>query len=520
MVMTSRRSFVKGAAAAGAAAAFGGSMPFVSRALAQAARPVVYLQTEPLTSSWDVSSHTSLSQIYLEHHVFGKLIQTPMRPGNTEEIVYDLATSQKVLPEEGAIEYTLREDVYFHDGKKFGPEDVKATFEYASDPSRPAATWYPGQAEVEVVDARTVRVRGANGAYPGSLFYFLAGFLPIMSAEDIRSGAIAERPNGTGYFKFASREGQTTRLVANEQYYAGAPQIKEHHMTYVGDGNTRLLSLLNGEADLIEGIEPEQYETLLNENVTIQRTVSTGNNYLHFRKRAPFDDVRVRHAAAHAINRDDLVELMGAAGHKSVGQLSPAKFGYAETIPGSPEYDPERCQQLLAEAGYPGGAGLPEIDFLVSVGLYPKSKEVCELIGAQLQEQGFPVTLTVMEVAAWLEKIFDKSETASHLAHTGWLTGSPEPNLVLRPMWHSSGGLFTNITTSEIDGLIDKQQNIVDPDERRTSIQTELLPALARELPTLGLFTGVLIHAHDPELQGLYIYPNGLMDLAKANWSA
>src|SRR5690606_11109727 len=105
-------------------------------------------------------------------------------------------------------------------------------------------------------------------------FYFLAGFLPIMSAEDIKSGAIAERPNGTGYFKFGSRDGQTTKLLANENYYRGKPQIAEHHMTYVGDANTRLLSLLNGETDLIEGIEPEQYETLLNENVTLQRTIS------------------------------------------------------------------------------------------------------------------------------------------------------------------------------------------------------------------------------------------------------
>lgn len=519
MARTTRRRFLKGAAAAGAAT-FAGSAPLVSRALAQGSKPLVYLQTEPLTSSWDVSSHTSLSQIYFEHHVFSKLIQTPMRPGNPEEIVPDLAVSQKVLDAEKAIEYTLRDDVFFHDGKKFGPEDVKATFEYASDPKRPAGSWYPGQAEVEIVDSRTVRVRGAEGAYPGSLFLFLAGFLPIMSADDIKNNAIGERPNGTGYFKFGKRDGQTTTLTANEKYYGGAPSIAEHHMTYVGDPNTRLLSLLNGEADIIEGLEAEQYETLQKEDVTLTRTISTANKFLHFRKRAPFDDVRLRHAAAHAINRDDLLELMGAAGHRSVGQISPAKFGYTDDIPGSPEYDPERCQALLAEAGFPNGEGLPEIEYLVSVGLYPKSKELGELITAQLQEQGFPVKLTVMEVAAWLERVFDKtSPAAPQLADTGWLTGSPEPNLVFRPMWHSSGGLFTNITSPEIDALIDKQQNITDRDARRKSIQTELMPALAKELPTLGLLTFVLLHANNKALQGMYIYPNGIMDLSKATFS-
>ena len=270
-----------------------------------------------------------------------------------------------------------------------------------------------------------------------------------------------------------------------------------------------------------KALKSEQYETLQKEDVTLTQTISTANKFLHFRKRAPFDDVRLRHAAAHAINRDDLLELMGAAGHRSVGQLSPAKFGYTDNIPGSPEYDPERCQALLAEAGFPNGNGLPEIEYLVSVGLYPKSKELGELIAAQLQEQGFPVKLTVMEVAAWLERIFDKtSPTAPQLADTGWLTGSPEPNLVIRPMWHSSGGLFTNITSPEMDALIDKQQNITDRDARRTSIQTELMPALARELPTLGLLTFVLLHANNKALQGMYIYPNGIMDLSKATFSA
>src|SRR5262245_30387175 len=123
MAKTTRRTFVKGAAAAGPMSAVGVAAPFYKRAFAQARSPITYLQTEPMTSSWDPTSHTILGQIYFEQHVFGKLIQTPMRPGNSEEIVYDLATNQKVVDDK-TIEYTLRDDVYFHAGQKFGPEDV------------------------------------------------------------------------------------------------------------------------------------------------------------------------------------------------------------------------------------------------------------------------------------------------------------------------------------------------------------------------------------------------------------
>jgi peptide/nickel transport system substrate-binding protein len=203
-----------------------------------------------------------------------------------------------------------------------------------------------------------------------------------------------------------------------------------------------------------------------------------------------------------------------------VGQISPVKFGYTDTIPGTPEYDPERCQQLLAEAGFPNGSGLPEIEYLVSIGFYPKTKELGEVITGMLQEQGFPVKLTVMEVAAWLDRVFDlKSETAPQLADSGWGTGSPEPNLVLRPLWHSSGSLLSNGGSPEIDALIEKQQQITDTAERRASIQNELMPELAKQMPSLGLFTQRMIHAHNKNLKDFYIYPNGPVDLSKASFS-
>lgn len=74
--------------------------------------------------------------------------------------------------------------------------------------------------------------------------------------------------------------------------------------------------------------------------------------------------------------------------------ISPVKIGYVD-VPDDPEYDPEKCQALLAEAGYPGGQGLPELEYITSVGFYPKTREYGELIAAMLQEQGFPVKLTI-----------------------------------------------------------------------------------------------------------------------------
>ena len=345
----------------------------------------------------------------------------------------------------------------------------------------------------------------------------VAGFLPILSKDDIDTKAIDEFPNGAGSYQFISRDGPTTILNANPDYILGKPEIEEVVYQFVPDASTRLVSLISGELDIIERVEPEQYETLLEEDVTTSRTVSTENKYLHFRcYEPPFDDVRLRHAAAHAIDRDLILELMGPAGHPTVGQLSSVKFGYTDSIPNSPEYNPERCQELLAEAGYPGGEGLPPIEYLTSQGFYPKTKEYGEVITALLQEQGFPVQLTVMEVASWIERVLTRDETAPQLADTGWMTGSPEPNLVLRPMWHSDGLILTNCGSDKVDAAIEKQQTITDVDARRASIQTELMPALAEHLPSFGLFTSVLIHAHHPAIEGIYFLPNGPVDKVKA----
>ena len=79
-----------------------------------------------------------------------------------------MATSQNVV-EDGWLEYTLRKDIKFHRGQPFTAHDVKATFEYASNPERPSGTWYPGQAEVQVVDDYTVPIRFTHTPTRGRL---------------------------------------------------------------------------------------------------------------------------------------------------------------------------------------------------------------------------------------------------------------------------------------------------------------------------------------------------------------
>ena len=125
------------------------------------------------------------------------------------------------------MEHKLRDGVSCHNSAPFSAEDVKATSESASQPTRPAA-WYPGPVEVEVVDRLTARVHTDKAGFPAAAFFFLAGALPIMSKAGIEDPAALQGcPNGTGPFKFHEQKGNTTVLVANDAFWGGRPIINE-----------------------------------------------------------------------------------------------------------------------------------------------------------------------------------------------------------------------------------------------------------------------------------------------------
>ncbi|MVA56509.1 ABC transporter substrate-binding protein [Agrobacterium vitis] len=519
-----RRRFLQGTVGAAAAAGFMQMNPdfFISSAFAQSGKVMTFLSAENITGNWDPTAHTTLSQKNIEGFVMGFLTRSPMKLDNPGEVVYELATDIKLL-DAHRLQIKLRQGITFHDGKPFKAEDVKATFEYGSRADRPAQ-WYPGPTEtltIETPDDYTVIIDTSKGGYPAHLFIFLASFLPIMSAKDVAGGpggVLSQRLNGTGPFKFVEQRGNDTVMAAFDGYFKGKPGIPGINFTFTGDSTTRMLSLMNGQASIVERLEPEQVATLKgNPQIAINEVVSVENKYLWFRcSKPPFNDPRVRLAACHAIDRDMILEVLGSAGHASSNFVSPVKFGYVD-LENYPKYDPEKCQALLAEAGFPNGKGLPPLEYITSVGFYPKTKEYGEVLTGMLNEQGFPVSLTVLEPAAWNEQLYDRPGGGpGHMVDCGWSTASPEPDLILRTHFHSSSKRICGIVDKDIDASLDKERNATTLEERKKVLQSETMPLIASKMPALSLFTSVMIHAMQKEFkEGLYIYPDGSMDASK-----
>ena len=153
-----RRDVLKVTLGTTALASLGATQPFHSTvAHAADTKSIKIASMGPITGNWDPTSHTTIGQLNVESWIFGRLTSCPMKEDNPSEILPDLATSWKLI-DPNTLEFELRKGVKFHDGKPFSAEDVKATMEYASDPSRPAAAWYPGKVDVEIVNEYTVRL--------------------------------------------------------------------------------------------------------------------------------------------------------------------------------------------------------------------------------------------------------------------------------------------------------------------------------------------------------------------------
>lgn len=505
MTRSNRRQFIL-AGVAGTAAARWGS----ARAASDELR---WLTAENVTGNWDPNANTTLANILVEEQVYESLVSYPMNGTDPTAPRFDLATSYKVLSPT-VIEFKLRPGITFQDGKPFTAEDVKASIEYASiAKGRPL---YPGRVDCKVIDKTTVQMDSAPSGQSAFAPLFLQGHTRMMSAAAIADGkALQLGMNGTGAYRLAGVEKGRIVMEANPTYWGGAPAIKRITMRHVGDGNARVLALLSGEAELVERLEPEQYASLQQRaGIQVSATRSIENRYLHFRcAKPPFNDARLRRAAALSIDRDAVLKIIGVAGYPADSVVPPNKFGYV-ALPGYGRYAPDEAQKLLAEAGFPKGRGLPELEYLVSTGFYPKSKEYGELITAMLQAQGFPVKMTVLEVAAWNERYYNVQ--AGHMIDGGWAPSTPEPNLQFMLQYHSRNALVTGLKDPVMDAALVKESSAPDLDTRRRILMTETLPLVAQTMPNLVLFNSMLLHGATSKLRGHSVQPNGHVDLRRA----
>ena len=260
-------------------------------------------------------------------------------------------------------------------------------------------------------------------------------------------------PVGSGPYKFEEwSQNDRTVLVANEDYYAGAPLTEEIVFKVIPEAAQRTIALETGEVDIAyDPLTADKQRIAENDDLMIYSSPSVSCYYLTLNMvKAPFDNKLVRQAISHAIDRQLIVDtLYMGSGQPADDIVAPSVFGYSGC--GVDEYDPELAKQLLAEAGYPDGFSCS-----IWVNNSQERVEVCQVIQAMLGEIGIDCSLEVMEFGAFLSRT---SAGEHDMAFFGWVTSTMDADYTYYSLEHSSqqGAAGNRSFTSdpEVDRLVE-----------------------------------------------------------------
>ena len=460
--------------------------------------------------AWDPTKNSILSNKHLEYQVYDCLLNYDAEANLTPNI----ATSWEYLEDGYTLRIYLNQGVKFHDGSELTAQDVIDTMVYMTRPDSSRFADYGCAFDGAVVDDYTVDIWPTNETPLASLLTLLAHD-PILSSDDIANATLDVKMNGTGPYMFAKYENETVYLEAFADYWnpARAAKVPFAEYKYVPESSTRMASLQAGEAHVIERVDIEQVPVLeADSNVVVTEKLSEEQRYIIFKTTQDvMGNELVREAIAHAVDRETIAnDILQGYGVLADSYLPKVSNLYAP-IDNMIQYNPERAAELLAEAGYPGGEGLPKIKYITSTGLYPKSKEIGEYITSNLTAIGLDIELVVEETAIWEQHLYE--EDSCLMCDTGWMNVGGATNFILGTHYRGPGRCNFS-SYPEVDAALDAESTCTDPEARKDIIQNQLYPLLVETNTNMPLFDSVLVYAYSANLQGLEIMPTSNVNFA------
>lgn len=447
------------------------------------------------------------------------------------EIVGLLARDYSVSDDGLSYTFMLQEGVLFHDGTVFDAEAVKYNFERKITLGLPTWDSIPWES-IEVIDSLTLEVNLTTPA-PHILNVLAAKTWSIYSpthVEAVGADGILSQGVGTGPFRQRSFEpNDVLHLERNPDYWQeGLPYLDEVIFRVIPDANTRAALLESGEVDIALGLPiPVTMRLQQDPRFNVLNALGSRQYYITINNvKAPTDDVLVRQAINHAVDKEGILQavFLGIGGEvANAVYLNPTVAGYSPA--GNYAYDPERAEALLQEAGWTRGSdGIYaqngqrlELTLHTRRGSVTGDFEIAELVQGMLADVGIAVELIVLESASFVPAVTLPAEQAEYYLvnlTVGTVTGDAE--YVMTSFYHSDSAaprLYNRAYYSnpEVDALIEASR-LVPTLEERNAMYAEIIPMVFADAPILQLFDSVEWLATNARVQGIYFEP------AYSNW--
>ena len=455
-----------------------------------------------------------------------------------------LATAWEVSDDGLAWTFTLREDVTFHDGTPFNAEAVKFTFDSIQDPdlgSQGAIDILGPYASSEVLSEFQVRVNYER-PYASALNAFSETELSIVSPSavaELGNDGFARNPVGTGPFKFVSWEAGLQVILERNDDYNWAPsfysrqgpsEVERVVLRFIADTSTRAAALEAGEiniADLVTPLDLLNYQSSDEFDTLVGNVAGLPFSMMFNTTRGPFQDIRVRQAFMHSVDRPRLAEnLFFGFAEAAYGPLSATTPNYWSGVEDYYLYDPERASALLDEAGWVDGDGdgVREKDGETLSVFFPALLEpdTAVAIQAEAGKVGFDVQVENVLKARQDELIFANDYDTLVIR---WV--SNDPGVLIIP-FHTRNipepGKFAfnwaRWDDPTLNQLLEDAESASSPDERAALYQQ-----IQQMIMDAGIFfplhDQLQMVAHDSELTGFSFAPGNwqvrFYDVTRAN---
>jgi len=445
-----------------------------------------------------------------------------LRLGPDGQLQPDLAALPQLSDEGRTYTFKLKKNLTWTDGQPLTALDVEFTIrrlvsaDFRGDHLL-AQGWLG--VEVSAPDPSTVVIKLKQASAPFLARNATIGILPEhllggLSATELFDAPFNAQPVGSGPFKVASLDSREARLVANQSYHLGAPELSEIRLRFYPDYSSALRALQSGD---VNGFMPR--DTLLPAQISELRKAkgvkvddlsrSVYNVlYLNNARAALFEDPTVRRAIGLTLDRETLANrVYGGAAAPSSSPITPGTWAYSKAHD-STQTNLGEARKLLDEAGWKlhpttgtlikdGG----EFRFTIRTDNDPTRVQLATEVAAQLDAVGIRVTVASTTFTVLRRDFLQSRQYEAALV--GWDQGAdPDPYFG----WHSSqmgsAGLnLANFEDTVSDELIAKGRTTNDLDVRKDAYE-QFQDVWAEQAPSVILVYPKFVYAHTDSLKG------------------
>lgn len=451
---------------------------------------------------------TAAAAAAVDEIVYANVFEGLTRINRNGEVKPALAESWSVSEDGKTYLFKLHTGVKYHDGTDFNADDVKFSLDRARDEKSANAqkSLFKAIESVEVVDAATIKITLSS---PAGNFLFNMGWGDAVIVAPESAEGNKTNPIGTGPYKFSKwSKGSSVELVKNDAYWGKPVAINKAIFRIIPDAAAAVTSMLAGDVDgfpnfpspeAIPQFQADPRFTVVIGSTEGETVLSTNN------KKPPFDDIRVRQAIAHALDRKAIIDgAMFGQGTPIGSHFAPHHPAYVDLVNTYPR-DLEKAKSLLAEAGFPNG-------FKATIKLPPPTyaRRGGEIIAASLREIGIDLEIIPVEWGVWLDQAFKKKDyDLTIVSHT-------EPQDI---------GIYANpeyyfqYDNAEFQAIINKLNVTADRDARY-ALMGEAQRKLSADAVNGFLFQLAKTGVWSADLEGLWENsPVQANDLTEVRWT-